>query len=71
MADLLEKAITAKRESRLIEFKSAFNTASTEDWCEIIKDIAALANTAGGAIVFGVDNTGGTMWLRSTTAPDG
>jgi len=58
VADLLEKAITAKRESRLIEFKSAFNTASTEDWCEIIKDIAALANTAGGAIVFGVDNTG-------------
>lgn len=58
MADLLDKALTAKRESRLIEFKSAFDPASARDWCEIVKDIVALANTAGGAIVFGVDNAG-------------
>lgn len=66
MDKLLGKALNAKRESKLIEFKSAFDPNSAQDWCEIIKDIVALANTAGGAIVFGVDNSG----LPCGFAPD-
>jgi hypothetical protein len=55
---LLKRAGQARRESRYIEFKSTFDVAATEDWCEIIKDLVAMANTGGGAIVVGCDNSG-------------
>ena len=54
MDRLISKALNAKRESKYIEFKSEFNPDSPQDWCEIIKDIVALANTGGGVIIFGV-----------------
>jgi predicted HTH transcriptional regulator len=54
----VERALAAKRESKHIEFKQGFDTAAAADWCEIIKDLAAIANSGGGAILFGVDNKG-------------
>jgi predicted HTH transcriptional regulator len=53
---LLEKARTAKRETRFMEFKESFNPNSDQDWCEIMKDIVAIANSGGGVIVFGIKN---------------
>ena len=47
---LIEKAKAAKRESKYIEFKVSFDIDSTQDWCEIIKDIVAIANSGGGII---------------------
>jgi hypothetical protein len=58
MSDLIQKALDAKRESKGIEFKEALDVKSAGDWCEIIKDIVAIANSGGGAIVIGVDNHG-------------
>jgi len=58
MPDLIEKALTAKRESKHVEFKEAFNPDSAHDWCEVIKDIVAVANSGGGIILFGADNLG-------------
>jgi len=58
MSDLLQKALKAKRESRNIEFKETFSPNSPQDWCEIIKDIVAIANSGGGIILFGVDSLG-------------
>jgi len=58
MDKLLEKALKAKRESKHIEFKECFNPSSGQDWCEIVKDIVAIANSGGGVIVFGVQNNG-------------
>ncbi len=55
---LLDKALTATRESRPIEFKEEFDVRSTRDWCEILKDIVAMANTGGGVILVGLDNKG-------------
>jgi len=55
---ILEKAKSAKRESKYIEFKEKFNVNSNQDWCEIIKDIVAMANSGGGAILIGVKNDG-------------
>ena len=60
MSDLLERARTATRESKQIEFKSAFDPTSTGGWCEVIKDIVAIANSDGGIIVFGLTD-GGTL----------
>lgn len=55
---IIEKAKNAKRESKYIEFKDRFDTNSSHDWCEIIKDIIAMANSGGGCILFGVNNDG-------------
>jgi hypothetical protein len=58
MNDLLKRALSASRESKYIEFKQAFDVTSQRDWCEIIKDIVAMANTGGGVILIGVDSRG-------------
>jgi len=55
---ILQKALRANQESREVEFKSEFDPSQKRHWCEIIKDIMALANSGGGVIVFGVDNNG-------------
>ncbi len=54
----IDRVLRAKRESKHIEFKQGFDITAAADWCEIIKDVAAIANSGGGAIVFGADNKG-------------
>ncbi|MGB8226127.1 MAG: ATP-binding protein, partial [Sedimentisphaerales bacterium] len=58
MSDLIHKALSAKRESKYIEFKQGFDPGLPREWCELIKDIVAIANSGGGIIVFGLNNTG-------------
>ena len=58
MVDLIQKALAAKRESKHVEFKQEFDPSSHQDWCEVIKDVVAIANSGGGVIVFGLDNVG-------------
>ncbi len=71
---LVERAENAARESRYIDFKSKFDLTSGGDWCEVIKDIVAMANSGGGIIVFGVADDGsncefdGTALLAFDTA---
>jgi len=48
MPDLIQKALTAKRESKSVEFKETFDPTSPGDWCEVVKDIVAIANSGGG-----------------------
>ncbi len=66
MEKLIEKAITATRETKFIEFKSKFDVDSKQDWCEVIKDIIAISNSGGGIIVFGLDDSGETTGYDST-----
>jgi predicted HTH transcriptional regulator len=56
--DLIKKALSVKRESKHVEFKQVFDPASPGHWCELIKDLAAIANSGGGIIIFGLDNCG-------------
>ena len=58
MSDIVKKALEVKRESKHIEFKQSFDPASGRAWCELIKDLVAIANSGGGIIVFGLDNFG-------------
>jgi hypothetical protein len=64
---LLAKALKANKESRSIEFKESLDVSSQRDWCEIIKDIIAIANTDGGVILVGVNNMGRSV--RSNLRP--
>ena len=61
MTSLVEKALTAKRESKTVEFKQGFDCESKGDWCEVIKDLVAMANSGGGIVVFGLGNKGETV----------
>lgn len=55
---LIELAETATRESKYLDFKRQFDTTTNEAWCEIIKDIIAMANSGGGIIVLGIEDDG-------------
>jgi hypothetical protein len=52
------KALNARRESKAVEFKSEFDPALRGAWCEILKDIVAIANSGGGVIVIGLQGAG-------------
>ena len=56
--DLKRRGETAKRETKHVDFKETFDPASPGDWCELIKDIVAMANSGGGVVVLGVANNG-------------
>ena len=58
MHDLVKKGLSAKRESKYIDFKSSLDFNESHSWCEIIKDIIAMANSGGGLILIGLNNNG-------------
>src|SRR6266446_1169041 len=48
----------AERESRGLDFKEQFDPEDSGGWCELIKDIVAIANSGGGRIIVGVKDNG-------------
>jgi hypothetical protein len=56
--EVLKRALQVKRESRRLDFKESFDPSRTGDWCEIVKDLVAMANSGGGCLVFGVRDDG-------------
>src|SRR5262249_13595828 len=62
----------ADAESADLDFKAAFDPSAAQDWCELIKDIVAMANSGGGAIVIGVndDGTPATIDVEKVMAVD-
>lgn len=56
LEDLLERAREAKRESRYLDFKEAFDPTSAPEFIELVKDLGAMANSGGGVLVIGVRN---------------
>lgn len=49
-------ASASSQESAKLDFKASFEIKT--DWCELIKDIVAMANSGGGKILIGVSNDG-------------
>jgi predicted HTH transcriptional regulator len=58
MARARAKPEEAVRESTRVEFKEQLDPADGGEWCEVIKDIVAMANSGGGSIVLGVKDDG-------------
>ena len=54
----LEKVKNAKKESKFVEFKEKLEINQAQDWCEVIKDIVAIANSGGGWLLIGVKRDG-------------
>ena len=64
--ELESEALTATGESTAIDFKGQFNPTAKGEWCELIKDIVAIANSGGGSILFGLDDNGQPTGLDCT-----
>jgi Putative DNA-binding domain len=56
--EIIKLASTITKESRFVDFKSELDTTSALSWCDIAKDLVAMANSGGGIIVFGVNDNG-------------
>lgn len=54
----IAKCLSAKRESRSVEFKIQFLLSDPKQLIEVLKDIVAIANSGGGTLAIGIDNTG-------------
>jgi hypothetical protein len=52
------KCLTAKRESRAVEFKEQFDPTDNRQALEVLKDIVAICNVGGGTLAIGIDNAG-------------
>jgi len=55
---VIDTLLEATRERKNLDFKESFNPDSNQDWCEILKDIIAFANSGGGHILIGLRNSG-------------
>lgn len=56
--DTLMLALGRSAERDDVDFKSSFDSTSNRDWLELIKDIAAFANSGGGYILIGLNDDG-------------
>lgn len=55
---MTERALLARRESKTVDFKRSFDPTAPGEWCELVKDVVAMANSGGGYIVVGVEDNG-------------
>jgi hypothetical protein len=55
---MVSTALEASRESKRVEFLRAFAPDAEGAWAELLKDVAAMANSGGGVIVVGAKNDG-------------
>ncbi|MFB6271926.1 MAG: RNA-binding domain-containing protein [Salinibacter sp.] len=56
--DAVQRALNGQGETNTTEYKETFDPDDTGSWCEIVKEIVAIANTGGGMILFGIDDDG-------------
>lgn len=54
----LTKCLTARRESKSVEFKEQFTPTDPRQSLEVLKDIVAISNSGGGALAVGINNSG-------------
>jgi hypothetical protein len=49
---------SAETETADLDFKGSFDPSALQAWCELIKDMVAMANSGGGVILVGVNDDG-------------
>jgi Putative DNA-binding domain len=54
---MLDEALELTTETAEVDFKGAF-AASSPEWCELVKDLVAMANSGGGLVLIGLDDNG-------------
>lgn len=57
-ATIMSLATSIMNETQEIDFKEGLDVTSKGEWYEVIKDIIAMANSGGGALIIGVNDDG-------------
>jgi Putative DNA-binding domain len=58
MSELLDNALQSDQETDKVDFKESLDVNSKGEWCEILKDIVAMANSGGGVLLIGLKDDG-------------
>lgn len=58
MNELVFHALSITGETQRVDFKRQFDPGSAAEWCELIKDIVAMANAGGGVLLIGLEDDG-------------
>lgn len=58
MDGLLALALATDQELEQVDFKESLDVHSKGEWCEVIKDIVAMANSGGGVLLIGISDDG-------------
>jgi len=53
------------QETATLDLKSGFDSSNNGDWCELLKDIVAMANSGGGRIIIGLNDDGSPSGICS------
>lgn len=54
----IDAYLDAECETGQLDFKAGFDPTSNQEWCELLKDIVAMANSGGGCIIIGRNDDG-------------
>ena len=57
-ADVLDALLQRTSETADVDFKGSFDPSNIGEWLEIVKDVVAIANSGGGAIIIGANDDG-------------
>jgi predicted HTH transcriptional regulator len=68
MGEQSDDLLLTSHESATIDFKREFDPTSPPGWCELVKDVVAMANSGGGTILIGVNDDGSPSGCDITTA---
>lgn len=66
--EIITDLIAYKEEDDRLDYKQTIDLASEKEWLGITKDISAFANTHGGYLLFGIDNTANIVGLTRDVA---
>lgn len=58
MSYSIDDALSSEGEHDWVDFKREFDPGSAAAWCEVVKDVVAMANSGGGFIVIGLNDDG-------------
>lgn len=56
--DACNQLLSVHRETRVLDFKKAFDPSNNGDWCKLVRHLVAMANTNGGYLIIGANDDG-------------
>ncbi len=66
--EIVTELIAYKEEDDRLDYKQTIDLASEKEWLGLTKDISAFANTYGGYLIFGIDNSANIIGVSRDVA---
>lgn len=66
--EIVTELVAHKEEDDRLDYKNTIELSSDKEWLSLTKDISAFANTFGGYLIFGVDNSANIVGVSRDVA---